>query len=101
MNPIQPHAPPRPGGDTSQKRNFCKGKTMTVKAKQMIFVGIIVFVIIFSSIWYGMSNSLCSMIADDKTDKAIAMIDKMSTTHINSYTAPLFMRPLYGMIESE
>jgi ankyrin repeat protein len=41
-----------------------------------------------------MSSNLCKLIGNGETEKAISLINRMSTIHINSYSAPLFVRPI-------
>ena len=64
-------------------------------------IGIILFVCVFASVWYGMSSYLYKLIDAGKTKEAVAMIDKMSTRHINSYSAPLWTRPFLNMVEND
>lgn len=71
----------------------------TKKIRQLVIICILLFVCVFSIVWYGMISHLCKLIDNGQTEQAIAMIDIMSEKHINSYHAPQWMRPFYGRIE--
>jgi len=71
-----------------------KDRFRNKKIWRIVVISIILFVCGFSIVWYGMSSYLCKLIDEGKTEQAITMIDRMSTKHINSYSAPLFMLPI-------
>ena len=73
----------------------------TKRIWRFVVIGIILFVCVFTSVWYGMSSYLYKLIDEGKTEEAVAMIDKMSARHTNSYSAPIWTRPFLNIVENE
>jgi len=66
-------------------------------------LAIFLILVILFAVWYNpiQSNSLCKLIKVGETEEALVFIEKMNEKQINTYSAPLFLRWMYNMVEND